>query len=877
MKLFRGVALLVVPAILAACGGSDNNNREFFILPALDIEFPPPQSATNGDSVNVHALAIGLSAPVNSASVFVNSDVQASQSLAADFFRFEFPTVALADSANSVTVTATDSNTTNAESSVVIRGSSWMLERGLQRDDTGLQWLVVDAARKALLGLDLAGGKTVISGNADDGSVVGTGDAFILPEDMVVNSVDDPVGGPVERYRALVLDSHRKAIVEVDIAAGDRSICFDGEIGDTFAQPVAIEINDAQDTVYVLDAGNNSIFSIALPPLPGSGCGAVTQLPQPAGGPDLLQPIDLVLNGSRLLVSDARLEGIIAVDIATGTRSVFSAADVPADPNNQNDFIGIKNMVANGDVLYVSDTGRDAIIEVELRASDSSATPEIVSGSRTILIDTLDDGEDRVVNTANPFRFPTAMAVDVANDHLLVIDNALGVIVQVDTLDAGDDSAFKGWRNYVAGGSTPEQASLFPLSLLASTSTFEFDRPRGLASNGNGSFVYLVDSELDVLFELETSSATSQRAIVDFFSNTGIGSAGELLFTATGLINALDQTALVSATEGSYTDIAASNSGAGTGALFTVVVDDNNQITSISRTASGTDYAFGDVLTIDASDLSGAGSVTINLATDVIDFIDPQAIAAELTENGAVSRLFVVDAALDQVILIATSGDFSVLSDVDGLIAFDDPKDAVAIGDILYVLDAALDEIVAVDLTDGTRSILVNGAGASLFDEPVAMVADGLAEKLYVAEQSTAAATGEVIEVTIADGSQLSLGSYSSLGVVDMILDPGLSELADDDRLLMLDQREGEIFPFDIVNGLKGAVITGSADTANQFIVPQSMALNSRFGVLYVLDEEIKSLYAVDVFARDETDDDVDNPIVDPQRLVVVKGTALNE
>ena len=44
-----------------------------------------------------------------------------------------------------------------------------------------------------------------------------------------------------------------------------------------------------------------------------------------------------------------------------------------------------------------------------------------------------------------------------------------------------------------------------------------------------------------------------------------------------------------------------------------------------------------------------------------------------------------------------------------------------------------------------------------------------------------------------------------------------------------------------------------------------------------VLDDALLSLYVIDLQPRDETNDSIDNPVVDGQRLVFYRGTALND
>jgi hypothetical protein len=404
----------------------------------------------------------------------------------------------------------------------------------------------------------------------------------------------------------------------------------------------------------------------------------------------------------------------------------------------------------------------------------------------------------------------------------------------------------------------------------------------------------VVDAEINGIVAFEplpfelNAIASVGTFIVDFSSNTVIDSNGGIVFTATGLLNAVDQMALTAAVEGSYTAISVSNSGTGNGAEFTIAVNASNEISSLTVTTAGVDYAYGDQLTIAGTDLGGSGSATITLTDEFVRMIQPKALVTEFTSTDSIAGFYIVDSALEQVLQMTIGGSLTVVSDSDAAAPLRDPVASVLLGETLYVLDAQLGGIVAIDLTvgaEGARSVLAAG---NIGTSPKSMVLDAAAENLLVASASSPApGLHSVYEVAIIDGAANQVISNIGLAdtdIVDMLLDT-VGEGTADDRLLMLDRGRSAVFPVDLTTSMTGADITspavpaplGGADPANVFVAPRGMALNTNIDALYVFDEVLRSVYMVDLKLRDETDDDIDNPEIDPQRVMVVIGTALNK
>ena len=88
------------------------------------------------------------------------------------------------------------------------------------------------------------------------------------------------------------------------------------------------------------------------------------------------------------------------------------------------------------------------------------------------------------------------------------------------------------------------------------------------------------------------------------------------LVPSTDILNMLSGT-LTGRTNATYTNIAHTNSGSGTGGAFNVIVS-GNTITSVVIASSGTGYSLGDVLTISNSTIGGTGNVLITLSNQAI-------------------------------------------------------------------------------------------------------------------------------------------------------------------------------------------------------------------------------------------------------------------
>jgi sugar lactone lactonase YvrE len=192
-------------------------------------------------------------------------------------------------------------------------------------------------------------------------------------------------------------------------------------------------------------------------------------------GPSIDRPSCGALDpaGGRVLVVEEAGQRLLAVDRATGDRSIVSDATVGSGPALQ----GRLCVRGDGTRALVLDEGRRALLAIDL-----------LTGDRTVLSDDTTGG-------GTFFITPHALAVDTANDRVLVADTGLGLLCAVD-LTSGD-------RSFVAG---------------------PFTSPVGVALDLVDDRAYVTDDVEDALFEVDL--ATGATTVI---SQLGTGSGTPFL------------------------------------------------------------------------------------------------------------------------------------------------------------------------------------------------------------------------------------------------------------------------------------------------------------------------------------------------------------
>ncbi len=189
----------------------------------------------------------------------------------------------------------------------------------------GLFWnpgaLALDAARNRLLvaggfyndliaiELDAAsrGRRTRVSGNG-----AGSGIALRRPEDLAV----DEVGS-----RALVVCEDTQNVIAIDVVDLGLGVGHREEVRGGFIEPSGIAIDPQTQRVYVVDTGNSALYE--LPSL--GGLRIVAGGFQSAGnGPTLMRPrrVDFAPGAVKATVLDTTGNALVDVDVDSGDRSI---------------------------------------------------------------------------------------------------------------------------------------------------------------------------------------------------------------------------------------------------------------------------------------------------------------------------------------------------------------------------------------------------------------------------------------------------------------------------------------------------------------------------------------------------------------------------
>lgn len=196
--------------------------------------------------------------------------------------------------------------------------------------------LVTDTEETAVVAVDLdSGNRAVIASNER-----GAGPDLIVPHSMVVadGALCNAVFAGVTRC-AILVDAALRAILAVDLQFGDRMILSDGVIGSgpEFSFPSAIALSadcvDAPHCALILDSNQAALFAVNLE----SGARVILSDERNGSGPNFQLPTTVAAIGECngvlpagapcALVADAEAGALLAVDLASGHRTVVSDDD----------------------------------------------------------------------------------------------------------------------------------------------------------------------------------------------------------------------------------------------------------------------------------------------------------------------------------------------------------------------------------------------------------------------------------------------------------------------------------------------------------------------------------------------------------------------
>ncbi len=303
-------------------------------------------------------------------------------------------------------------------------------------------YMVLDKTHNRLLLSDTFGNNRVYAIDLETGirsHLIDSNAAITLPEPKGV-AIDN------KKQRALVYDSKARidgqnvsGIFAIDLTTGELSSVVEDlqlRVGVFTSMDMVYDDNNGQDRIFIVTAGvvhqidlktgAESIFSSNTIPNDSNPLNTATGL-----------TIDPAKN--RLLVTTSNTAQIIAIDLASGERSIIS--DNMDTPNNINPLDTPVDIAISGDQAYVIDSGNLSLIRINL-----------ADGVRSILSD------NNMSDKNNTFNRLTTLAADTANARTLVVDSGRSALLSVDH-DSGERDVISGNRSPDSNnpiGNTPD-------------------------------------------------------------------------------------------------------------------------------------------------------------------------------------------------------------------------------------------------------------------------------------------------------------------------------------------------------------------------------------------------------------------------------------
>ena len=301
--------------------------------------------------------------------------------------------------------------------------------------------------------------------------------------------------------------------------------------------PVAVAVDAANGRALVADERAQAVLAIDL------ATGTRSVLSDNTTDTDIpfCAPVALALDtaNDRVLVADKAKHAIFAVELSTGDRSVLSGSRVP---DAANPLVAPTGIAVDGSRALVvdNDVNGPAILEVDL-----------ATGARTIL-----SGKSKPDGT-NLFIGPTAIAVDSANNRALVVDNRRGAVYAVDLVT--------GARSILSNVTTPDIQNPFGFPVAI---TLDSANNRALVLDSRERAVFAVDLVTGARTVLSRGTQDSE---VPDSANPFSGPAGIALDAANGRALVIDSrlSALVAVAldDGARTVLSAGPDPAGVGYL----------------------------------------------------------------------------------------------------------------------------------------------------------------------------------------------------------------------------------------------------------------------------------------------------------------------
>ena len=608
---------------------------------------------------------------------------------------------------------------------------------------------------------------------------------------VVTGNVVDPLGDPVDPADINFIDVNGELATLDPVVPGRWSVTVPVAAGPN-TLTVTLERADTSTDTAVVDIDNFTLH-------PG------------------FDDIEIDAANGRALVVETITPGLLAVDLATGERTVLSgggigtgtALDSPRD--------------------VVLDTANNRALVVDWR-DDAVVAVDLATGNRTFL-------SGQGTGAGSTLDGPQSLALDAANNRVLVATTVEPIVYAVD-LATGDRTVFSSGGT----GSGPAFGSLRHIVL-------DSGNGRALVSDGN----------LDAILAVDL--ATGDRTIL---SDAATGSGPLLVSPETLALDVANNRLLVAELGGWVTGI---DLATGNRMLVTDYRPDfevnNNRFDGIAVDAGGNRFLLSDsrldqILTVDLTDAT-RGVLTENsagtggpetLLWSIQGLVhDPDRRQVLLTRSGVTDSVLTID--LDSTARSVLTDRASVGSGP----AFDFPQDIVIDADnsrALFVA-ASSNTLLAVDLASGDRTLVSGGATGTgpAFGNPYDLALDAANDRVLVLDTglgvfSVALATGDRVIVSDAATGTGPIWNFPR----SLAFDPATG------TAFVLDYTTDVLYAVDVATGNRSVVSDNvGAGTGPNFDVPHDMAPDFANNRVLVVDYGFgnDAILAVDLATGDRS------------------------
>lgn len=721
LRLVSGGSFGAISTMTLTIGGV---SAEFMVTalsdstaPKASVDFPLPVSSTTSQTITVRGTAIDEEGG-DIASVLVEG-VSATSADGFATWQAEVPVplgrttlhVATEDGAGNIDTDAARFQLTSG----TVAGA-FASPKAIEFDPENNRALVIDAGLDALIAVDLTTRvRTIISAEN-----VGSGERFRQPESLVFDAANN---------RVLVIDKGAGGVLlSVNLASGDRTVLSSSTVGGgdvSFNFPSAVALDTDRNRVLVLNnqwenASQWVVYAVDL------DTGFRTRLD--TGGVLFKNPEDIAVDAlnSRALVVDSGRRSVIAIDFATGERTNLSG------------FAQGGSLIAGGDNIFDSpvsismDAANNRALVLDATIDDLGAlfAVDLTSGFRDVLSGPREGGG--FTGSSNvEFKTPVSVVLNSNNSRALILDDDTDLLFNVATDGSGtrrliDNPGTNALiQNATGMGINAEQRAVYladatrgaliavnlrtGAKTLVSIGTLEsqgpaFNVPVDVVIDDENNRALVADAGTGILaVDLDSGLRT-------ILAGGGNGSGVTLQQPTAIALDAVNGRALVGTSSLdpliAFMDLPTlqrttlTGSGVGSGVEFSgardIILDaENHRALVVDRNSViiAVDLTTGERTTL-SGDGVGEGAAFKSLYGVVLDKANNRLLAADLLADTVIA----VDLA---------SGDRTVLSGagVGSGTSMDQP---VAIelldNDIVVVLDPGVHEVLAVDLTTGTRT-----------------------------------------------------------------------------------------------------------------------------------------------------------------------------